>query len=505
MSFKTQLYINGAWCDATKGGKFVTYNPATDTPITEVANATAEDVDKAVAAAKACLNGPTWGYKSTGAQRAIILRKLGDIIASRKEELANLDSLDQGKPIREALADMGDAIAACGHFADLAEKQDQHQNEVIENGTDGAFETTIVLEPIGVIGAITPWNYPFLMGIWKVIPAIAAGCCIVLKPSELAPLSCLLLAEMCTEAGLPNGAFNVVTGLGADAGGPLSNHPDIDKVSFTGSVPTARKIMMSAALGPRAISLELGGKSPLIVFDDADVPAAVDWIITGILWGSGQVCSATSRVLVHSSVRASLISLLLEKVAGITIGNSLSQELLDLNTAGKPTMGPVVSRGQWERIWGYIDEAKAAGVSVAYGGNRETVAHLGSGYFVTPTIFVDVPLESRVWNEEIFGPVLCIREFSTEAEAVTIANNSIYGLAAAVFSADAARCDRVAREMRAGIVWKNCCQPAFIQAPWGGVKQSGFGRELGRWGLEEFTSVKQVTGCAPGFDWGLWK
>jgi betaine-aldehyde dehydrogenase len=409
MSFRTQLFINGKWADPVLGGKFTTFNPANDQPITEVANATTEDVDKAVAAAKACLYSEHWGYKSTGAQRAVVLRRLGDIITARKDELARLVSLDQGKPLREALADMGDAITACGHFADLAEKQDAHQNEVIENGTEGAMTTTIQLDPIGVIAAITPWNYPFLMGIWKVIPAIAAGCTIVLKPSELAPLSCLVLAEMCAEAGLPAGALNVVTGLGPDAGGPLSAHPDVDKISFTGSSPTARKIMMSAAMGPRAISLELGGKSPLIVFEDADIPAAVDWIITGILWGSGQVCSATSRVYVHKSIRGKLVDLLLEKVAAVAIGDSLSPEMLALHEAGKPTMGPVVSRGQFERVWQFIDEGISTGLNVAYGGKREMVAHLGTGYFIPPTIFVDVPTTNRLWKEEIFGPVLCLR------------------------------------------------------------------------------------------------
>jgi betaine-aldehyde dehydrogenase len=385
MSLK-QLYINGKNVAPIKGGKFTTFNPATDEPICEVANGTVEDINVAVEAAKNCLYSDSWGYKSTGAQRAVILRKLGEIITSRKEEIAKLDSLDQGKPLREAMADIGDAIAACDHFATLAEAQDRQQNEIIENGTNGDFITKILLEPIGVIGAITPWNYPFLMGIWKVIPAIAAGCVVVLKPSELAPLSCLILAEMCTDAGLPAGALNVITGLGPDAGAPLSSHSGVDKVSFTGSVPTARKIMAAAALGPRGISLELGGKSPLIVFEDADIPATVDWIITGILWGSGQVCSATSRVLVHFSLREKLLTLLLEKVSLIKLGNSLDPTMIAHSDSGKPTMGPVVSRGQYDRIWTFIDEARAQGLTFAYGGERSLIADLGKGYYVPPTV-----------------------------------------------------------------------------------------------------------------------
>lgn len=340
------------------------------------------------------------------------------------------------------------------------------------------------------------------MGIWKVLPAIAAGCCIVLKPSELAPLSCLLLGEMCFEAGLPAGGLNVVPGLGKDAGGPLSNHPGIDKLSFTGSVPTARMIMAAAALGPRAISLELGGKSPLIVFEDADINSAVDWIITGILWGSGQVCSATSRVLIHANIHAAVVKRIIERVELLKIGDSLSPDMLAHDGAA---MGPVVSQGQYEKIWGYIDRGIAStDAKLIYGGNKSMVNSLGSGYFIPPTIFDDVAVTNELWTDEIFGPVLCIRSFSKEEEALRVGNDNIYGLAAAVFSADSARCDRFAKALRAGIVWKNCCQPAFVQAPWGGYKQSGFGRELGRWGLEEFTGVKQITGCASGYQWGLW-
>jgi len=306
---------------------------------------------------------------------------------------------------------------------------------------------------------------------------------------------------MCTEAGLPPGAISVIPGLGHEAGAALANHPDVDKVAFTGSVPTARKIMTAAALGPRGISLELGGKSPAIVFEDAHVDSAVDWIMTGIFYGTGQVCSATSRVLVHSNIRDAIMKRLLERAAAIQMGAALEEKMMN---ATDSVMGPVVSKGQYDKIWAYIDHAKKSGVKVAYGGDRSLVSHLGAGFFIPPTILADVPPESNVWREEIFGPVLCIREFKTEEEALQVANDTTYGLAAAVFSADEARCERVARGLRCGIVWKNCSQPTFIQAPWGGIKQSGFGRELGRWGLEEYTSVKQVTGCAPDFNWGLW-
>jgi betaine-aldehyde dehydrogenase len=502
MSFKTQLYINGKYVDAVRGGTFPTYNPATGEVITNVAAATAEDVDLAITAAVACFNSSNWGVNSTGAQRAEILRKIGASLEARKLEIAKLECLDQGKPLREALADLGDAITACSHFAQLAEERDAHQDEVIENGTNGDFTTKIRLEPIGVVAAITPWNYPLLMAIWKVIPAIAAGCTIVLKPSEFAPLSCLLFGEICTEAGLPDGALNVLTGYGADAGAPLSNDPRIDKISFTGSGPTGRRIMAAAAQGPRAVSMELGGKSPLIIFEDAELDGAVDWVLTGILWGSGQVCSATSRVLVHESLKESLVSKILARLPGVKIGNSLSSEFDDYSG---PQMGPVISKQQYDKIWNFIDTAKANGYNVVYGGDRQHVSHCdANGYFIPPTIVVDPPTSAEVWKEEIFGPVLCIRSFVTEDEAVTEANDTVYGLAGAVFSRDEEVCARVAKNLRVGIVWKNCCQPAFVQAPWGGYKMSGFGRDIGRWGMEEFTGVKQITSCAPGFAWGLW-
>jgi len=504
MPHLTQLYIDGRWVDASNGGVFDTLNPATGEVIAAVASATAADIDLAVQAARACVDGPSWGLASTGAQRAAVLRRLGEVVAARQEELARLDALDQGKPLREARADVNDVLAACAHFAALAEGLDEEGPEGVDNGSNGDFTTTVVREPVGVVGAITPWNYPLLMGVWKVLPALAAGCAVVLKPSELAPLSCLVLAAMLAEAGLPAGALNVCPGLGPVAGAALAEHPNVDKLAFTGSAPTARRVMAAAATGPRAVSLELGGKSAMLVFPDADVDAAVDWALTGVMWGSGQVCSSTARVLVHVDVRAAFVEKLLARLPAIAVGDSLSAEMLARGDA--PAMGPLVSAVQCEKVWGYIDDARAAGATVLHGGDRAEVAGVagGKGFFVPPTVLADAPSDSRAWREEIFGPVLCLRDFRTEDEAVATANDSAYGLAAAVMSADAALCDRVARRLRVGVVWLNCSQPAFVQAPWGGVKQSGFGRDLGRWGLDEGLVVKQVTACASGFSWGLW-
>ena len=503
MPHLTQLFIDGSWVHASDGGTFDTINPATGEVIAAVASATAVDIDLAVRAARACVDGPSWGLSSTGAQRATVLRRLGDLVAAQQEELARLDALDQGKPLREARADVNDVLAACAHFATLAEGLDEGP-EVVDNGSKGDFTTTVVREPVGVVGAITPWNYPLLMGVWKVLPALAAGCTVVLKPSELAPLSCLVLAEMLSAAGLPAGALNVCPGLGPAAGAALAEHPGVDKLAFTGSAPTARRVMAAAAAGPRAVSLELGGKSAMLVFPDADLDAAVDWALTGVLWGSGQVCSATARLLVHVDVRAAFVEKLLARLPAVAVGDSLSAEMVARGDA--PAMGPLVSRAQCDKVWGYIDDARAVGAAVLYGGDRAAVAAVagGRGFFVPPTVLTDVATDSRVWREEVFGPVLCVRAFHTEEEAVAAANDSMYGLAAAVMSADADLCGRVARRLRVGVVWHNCSQPAFVQAPWGGVKQSGFGRDLGRWGLEEFLVVKQVTACASGFSWGLW-
>jgi len=504
LTFANKAYINGEFVSTVEGKTFETFCPTTGDVLAVCADCTAADVDKAVNAAIACMNSSSWGYASSGADRAKVLTKLADIFREKKQDIATIDSTDQGKPMREALADVDDAIAACEHFASLAIKQDSDQDEKIDVG-DEAFTTTVRHEPIGVVGAITPWNYPFLMGIWKVVPAIAAGCAVVLKPSELAPLSCLLMGKLCTDAGLPAGALNVVPGLGVTAGAAISEHPKIDKVSFTGSVPTARRVMAAAAMGPRGISLELGGKSPLIIFEDfSDINAAVDWVLTGVLWGSGQVCSSTSRVMIHESIEESFMTRLLERIALVKIWNTQSADALADQDC--PQMGPVVSKPQYDKIWKFINEAKSQGIKCAYEGPDQSsmIASHGNGYFIPPYVFTDVPTTSRVWKEEIFGPVLCIRTFKTEDEALQCANDTQYGLAGAVFSNDKERCRRVSKALRCGIVWVNNCQPAFIQAPWGGVKQSGFGRELGRWGLEEFSSVKAIHTTEPGFSWGIW-
>ena len=346
-------------------------------------------------------------------------------------------------------------------------------------------------EPVGVVGQIIPWNYPLLMAAWKVAPALAAGCTTVLKPSEHTPLTALELARIAHEVGLPAGVLNVVTGLGAATGAPLTTHPLVRKLAFTGSVPTGRRVMQAAAQDIKNVSLELGGKSPFIVFADADLEQAVEWIMFGIFWNQGQVCSATSRLLVEESLAPELLDRLAAAAKKITIGDGLAPGTL---------LGPLVCASQYEKVLAHLAAGQAAGARLITGGGRP--AGLTKGYFLEPTIFTDVPRGSALWREEIFGPVLCVGTFRTEAEAVAEANTSEFGLAAAVMSRDLARCDRVAEELEAGIVWINCSQPTFNQAPWGGVKRSGIGRELGRWGFENYREPKQITRYKSSAPWG---
>jgi len=324
-----------------------------------------------------------------------------------------------------------------------------------------------------------------------IAPALAAGCTVVLKPSELTPLSALELGLIAQETGLPPGVLNIVTGTGADAGEPLTRHPDVDKLAFTGSVATGRKVMIAGAQDIKNVSLELGGKSPFIVFADSDIEQAVEWIMFGIFWNQGQVCSATSRVLIEAPVYDAVLARLVEEAGKIRIGNGLDDGTL---------LGPVVSSGQYDKVLAAIERGRAEGATIAAGGGR--AEGFDKGYFIAPTVLTGMSEDNYAWREEIFGPVVCVRSFTTEEEAVRSANNSQFGLAAAVMSKDLARCYRVARALQAGILWINCSQPTFTEAPWGGYKHSGIGRELGRWGLSNYLQTKQITSYLSDEPWG---
>ncbi|MBB3395034.1 aldehyde dehydrogenase family protein [Rhizobium sp. BK060] len=486
---RNELYIDGKWTRPVKGGTCDVINPATEEVIQVIGAATAEDVDIAVKAARRAFDKDGWP-KLTGAERAKYLRAIADGIRSRQAEIARLEVLDNGKPLPEADWDVADAAGCFDFYASLAEQRDNNPEEPITLADD-RFTSKAVKEPIGVAGAIIPWNYPLLMAAWKVAPALAAGCTVVLKPAELTSLTALELAAIADEAGLPAGVLNILTGAGSVAGQAIIDHKGVDKLAFTGSGPVGSKIMAAAARDIKRVSLELGGKSPFVVFEDADIDDAVEWIMFGIFWNQGQVCSATSRVLVQNTIYDRLLARLVEETNKITIGNGLNEGVL---------LGPLVSKRQYEQVVGAIEGARLAGATIACGGTRPE--GFDKGYYLRPTVLTDVPLDSDAWVEEIFGPVVCIRPFKTEEEAIELANDSRFGLAAAVMSKDDARAERVAAAFRAGIVWINCSQPTFTEAPWGGYKESGIGRELGRWGLENYLETKQITKYVTDKPWG---
>ncbi|SAK87670.1 aldehyde dehydrogenase [Caballeronia hypogeia] len=484
---RTGLFIDGKWVSPKLGGKLDVVNPATGKVFHEISAATEEDVDHAVTAARRAFNGE-WP-KMSGAQRGQYLRKIASRIRNRLDEISELEVLDNGKPLPEAKWDIGDAAGCFDFYAGLAEEYDENRVETICL-PDARFTSKVAREPLGVVGAIIPWNYPLLMAAWKVAPALAAGCTIVLKPAEATSLTALELAAIAEEVELPPGVLNVITGIGSEAGQPLVDHPEVDKLAFTGSGAIGAKLMAAAAKSIKRVSLELGGKSPFLVFDDCDIEKAVEWVMFGIFWNQGQVCSATSRVLVHESIHARFLERLVEEAQKITIGDGLADGVL---------LGPLVSKIQLERVVGAIEKAREQGATVVTGGRRP--AHLAEGYFVEPTVLTDVPLDSQAWKEEIFGPVVCVRAFASEEEAIALANDTRFGLAAALMTSDDARAERVAAALRAGIVWINCSQPGFTEAPWGGYKQSGIGRELGRWGFENYLETKQITAYVSDEPW----
>ncbi|MFI7864134.1 aldehyde dehydrogenase family protein [Ectopseudomonas khazarica] len=473
------LFIDGQWLAAQSGEHFDVFDPSDASLLARVAAAGRADVDLAVRAARRAFDTGDWP-RLGGRQRAAVLSRIADGIRARQDELALLEVRDNGKPLPEAQWDIADAAGCFDFYADLAAGLDDDERTVPLG--DARFRASVVREPVGVAAAVIPWNYPLLMAAWKVAPALAAGCAMVLKPSELTPLSALELAGIANDAGLPPGVLNVLPGLGSEAGAALVEHPGVDKIAFTGSLPTGSRIMQAAAREVKNISLELGGKSPFIVFADSDIEAAVEWIMFGIFWNQGQVCSATSRVLVERALYPDLLQRLSEEAQKIRIGNGLEDGVL---------LGPLVSASQHAKVSAAIAQGIADGARLVCGGKPP--AGLEQGWFMQPTVFADVPLDCALWREEIFGPVVCVNPFDSEADALHLANDSEFGLAAAVMSADLERCERLARRLQAGIVWINCSQPTFSELPWGGVKCSGIGRELGEWGLDNYLETKQIT------------
>jgi len=475
---RNQLYINGSWSPPAGGGTIEVYNPYTEEVLHRVAAGGPEDVDRAVAAAHAAL--PAWRALS-GAARGRYLQAIADGVAARKEELARLSSINNGKPLAESLVDMQDVISSFSYYARLAAELDKRQNSKVAV-PDPGYRAALTLEPVGVAGLIVPWNFPLVTTSWKVGPALAAGCTVVLKPSEVTPIVELELGAIAHGAGLPPGVLNIVTGTGVGVGAPMTMHRDVAKISFTGSNAVGARVMAAAASGPKAIGLELGGKSPIIVFADADLDQAAELVVGGIFYNAGQMCSATSRLLVDKAIAPALLERVVIAARDLTMGDPLDPAT---------RMGPLTTRAQFDKVTSYIERGVKEGLRLLIGGGRPK--DIDRGWFVAPTIFTDVPTDSALWREEIFGPVLCTRSFASEAEAIALANDSDFGLVATVATKDPARAERVADALEAGHVWINSPQTIFVETSWGGFKGSGIGRELGPWGLDAYLEVKHKT------------
>jgi phenylacetaldehyde dehydrogenase len=475
-----RLYIGGRWVPALSGATFETSDPSSGRLLARVSSAQAEDVEAAVQAARQTFDSGAWHLKLTPSERGRLIWKLADLIESRAPILAQLDALDNGKPVSKAFK--VDVPLSAEHFRYYAGWANKIEGATIPVNTVGMLNYT-VREPVGVCGLIVPWNYPLLMAAWKIAPALAAGNCIILKPAEQTPLSALYLARLFEEAGFPPGVFNVLTGFGETAGAALVAHHGVNKIGFTGSATVARTILRNSAESLKRVSLELGGKSPNIIFADANLEQAVVGATWAIFGNNGQSCTTGSRLYIQRSVFDRVLTGMAEATARIRVGMGMGQQ--------QPDLGPVVSAEQLQTVMGFIDEGQGSGARTVIGGRRMG-GELANGYFIEPTIFVDVQEQMRIVREEIFGPVVCAIPFDDADQVLRAANETPYGLAAGLWTRDLQTAHRFAARLQAGTVWVNTWGDTDAASPFGGYKQSGHGREMGKEALDLYTEVKSI-------------
>jgi phenylacetaldehyde dehydrogenase len=480
VSKKHKMLIDGKWADAASGKTFPTYNPATGEVLAHVAEGDREDIDRAVKAARAAFETGPWS-KMTPSERGRIIWKLADLLEENTEEFATLETLDNGKPLKVARgADVPLAVDLFRYMAGWATKIEGTTIPISVPYTPGAkYLAYTQRDPVGVVGQIIPWNFPLLMAAWKLGPALAAGCTVVLKPAEQTPLSCLRLGELMEEAGFPDGVVNIVPGYGETAGAALAAHPDVDKVAFTGSTEVGKLILHAAAGNLKKVSLELGGKSPNVVFGDVDIEAAIAGSTSAIFFNHGQCCCAGSRLYVEEKIFDKVVEGVADRAGKINVGSGMDDAT---------DMGPLVSEEQLNRVCGYLDAGFNEGAKAVTGGSR----HGDKGYFVKPTVLVNTDEKMKVVREEIFGPVVTAIPFKDADDLVTKANDTVYGLAAGIWTKDIQRAHRLASQMKAGTVWINCYNIFDAALPFGGYKQSGWGREMGHAAIDMYTEVKAV-------------
>ena len=473
-----RMFIGGEWVDSVSGATRQIWNPANRELLATVAEGAEADAERAIEVARRAFDEGPWP-RMRAQERASYLFRLADLIDRDAEELTRMETRNNGKPLREAKFDISDAANCLRYFAGLITKPLGQTFEV----PDPAIQCMVVREPVGVCGQIIPWNYPLLMAVWKLAPGMAAGNCCILKVAEATPMTAIHLFRLIAEAGIPPGVAQLLLGPGPTIGQALAASLKVDKIAFTGGTVTGRKIMSAATGNIKKVTLELGGKSPCIVFADADPEVALEYAMFAIYAGQGEVCSAGSRLILERRLASEFLPRLAKASSGIVVGDGLDPAT---------EMGPLITPAHMERVLGYIETGKAEGAELLCGGHRLTDSGRENGNFVAPTVFTQTRPHMRIVQEEIFGPVLVVQLFDTEEEAISLANGTVYGLAGGVFTQDAAKGLRVLKRMRAGITWLNTYHPTFNEAPWGGYKQSGIGRELGTYGLDAYMETKQI-------------